>query len=77
MIAELVDISKEGMRFRTKVKLFTGVLLKISGAHFTGVVKIKNIHKLLSDERTTYSVGAEFVSVKFKEPKGSFFSTSA
>lgn len=75
--AELVDLSREGMRFKCEEKLRVGMLVKISSSYLKGVAKIKNVHKIYFQNRTVYSVGAEFVSVTFKEPKGGFYSATA
>jgi len=74
---ELVDISKNGMRFRTNVTLSKGLLIKLSGSLVSGVAKISNVQKIHRDQSKTYSVGAEFVSVIFSEPRGGFYSASA
>ncbi len=75
-IAEMVDLSKDGMRFKCSSKLCQGMLIKISGSMLKGIVKINNVHKLLSNGKTEYFIGAEFVSVIFKESHGVFYSTT-
>lgn len=75
--AELVNLSREGMRFKCEEKLRVGMIVKISSSYLKSVAKIKNIHKIYFQNRTVYSVGAEFISVTFKEPKGGFYSATA
>lgn len=75
--AEMVDLSKEGLRFQSREKLTPDMLIKISSPFLKGVAKIKNVHKMYFGEFAIYSVGAEFVSVAFMEPKGGFYSASA
>ncbi|MFQ5652117.1 MAG: J domain-containing protein [bacterium] len=73
----LVDVSPNGLRFQCNEKLLPDMLIKISGSLLKGVARIMNIHKIFREDRTVYSVGAEFVSVAFKQPRGGFYSSSA
>lgn len=74
---ELADISKNGMRFRTNVTLSKGLLIKLNGPLVSGVAKISNVQKMHGSQNKMYSIGTEFVSVIFKEPRGGFYSKSA
>lgn len=75
--AELIDLSKTGMRFRCGQRLNKDMLIKVSGKLMTGVAKVKNVHKIVYQGYQVYSVGAQFVSVAFRESKGSFYSSTA
>ena len=70
-IAEMVDLSKEGIRFKCHDKLNPGNMVKISSSKIKGIIKIKNVHKVLFNGTKVFSIGAEFVSVRFKESHGS------
>jgi len=74
---ELVDLSKAGMRFRCSERLNKGMLIKVSGKLLTGVAKVKNVHKIVYQGYRVFSVGAQFVSVAFRESKGGFYSGAA
>lgn len=76
-IAEMVDLSKDGIRFKCSSKLCQGMFVKISGSWLKGIVKINNVSKLLFNGKTEYFIGAEFVSVTFKESRGVFYSATA
>jgi len=77
MDAELVDISKHGLRFYTNEIIAPGKLIKISSGYLRGVAKIKNTHRVHKKGSALYSVGAEFVSVTFGESRGGFYSSTA
>ena len=73
---EMVDLSKEGMRFCCRERLTETNLIKISGPVLAGVARVKNVYKMHFDGHSLFSVGTQFVSVTFKEPRGGFYSTS-
>lgn len=77
MRAELVDISKKGLRFTTAERLSRGTLIKISSRRFKGVARINNVYKLMKGHQTRYSSGGEFISITFHEPRGGFYSNMA
>jgi len=76
-IAEMVDFSKEGIRFKCNDKLNPGMLIKISNSKIKGIIKIKNVQKMYYDSKIIFSIGAEFVSVTFNKSHGNLFSVSA
>ncbi|MCC6544177.1 MAG: DnaJ domain-containing protein [Nitrospirae bacterium] len=76
-IAEMIDLSRNGIRFKCFSKLSHGMFIKISGSWLKGIVKINNASKSLYNGETEYIIGAEFVSVTFKETRGVFYSATA
>ncbi len=74
---EIVDLSRNGMRFKCAVKLSEDMLIKVTGGPLRGVAKVRNVHKIVYLGYVSYSVGVEFVSVSFNQSKGGFYSASA
>ncbi len=74
---EMIDLSKDGMRFRCSERLKDTMLIKISGPLLKGVARVTNLHKIQFEGYSLFSVGTRFVSVTFKEPRGGFCSSSA
>jgi len=75
--AKLIDISPKGIRFICSEKLKDKSTLRLKSPLFKAVVKIVNSQQKLLNNKEYYSVGAEFIEVNFKSPRGSFYSTSA
>lgn len=75
--AEIVDLSPKGVRFTCCESLKPGTTVKISSAFLKGIVKIVNCQKRARPGRSSYIIGAQFLTVQLAEPKGSFFSASA
>ncbi len=75
--ARLIDVSTSGLRFHCSEKLTPDMLVKLSGPFLRGVAKVINVHKCFLGEQKVYSVGAEFISVVFVQPKGGFYSSKA
>jgi len=70
---DLVDISKEGFRFQGLEKVTIDTFIKISSPMLRGVAKINNVYKLHKNGQKYYSMGAKFVSVSFRDPRGGFY----
>ncbi len=75
--AVMIDFSTKGVRFRCSEKLNQNKVIKLSSPVLDATAKIHSIHDVRSgDGITSYTIGAEFISVFFKKPKGSFVFTS-
>ncbi len=74
---EIVDLSLQGMRFQCCDKLLPKMTIKISGRDLKAVAVVRNIYKIIDQGGILYSVGVEFLTVQFSQPKGSFYSASA
>jgi hypothetical protein len=72
----MIDLSTRGIRFRCRERLDHNAIIKLSCPILEATAKISNTRAVRSDETTYYTVGAEFLTVLFKKPKGSFVSTS-
>lgn len=77
VMADIVDLSPQGMRFQCREKLVPKTTVKISGRNLRAVAVVRNIHKMIARGGTCYSVGVEFITVQFSQPKAGFYSTSA
>lgn len=75
-LGQLIDFSRQGLRFNCDEHLLPDMLIKISGALMQGVARVKNVHKIFAGKGRKYSVGAEFVSVEFPDQKGTFYSST-
>ncbi len=75
--AAMIDLSTRGVRFRCLERLDHNTMIKLSSPILEATAKISNTRAVRSDEMTYYTVGAEFLTVFFKKPKGSFVSTAS
>jgi curved DNA-binding protein CbpA len=73
---KVVDLSPNGMRFQCRAKLLTNMAIKIGNQYLQAVAVVRNTHKIIEHGETLYSVGVEFLSVQFKQSKGSFYTAS-
>lgn len=74
--AAIIDLSTRGVRFRCNERLDHNAMIKLSSPVLEATAKISNTRAVKSDEITYYTVGAKFLTVLFKKPKGSFVSTT-
>ncbi len=72
----MVDFSPKGMRFLCADKLDPGTILKVQGSFFEASASVTNLREQFVDSRMLYSVGVEFLAIRFLEPRGSILSTS-
>ncbi len=75
--AEIIDVSPEGMRFRSGEKLKARSVIKISGTYLKAIAEVKHSHKMFFQGKTRYTIGVHFCSVTFANPNGAFYSTTA
>ena len=50
------------------------MVIKISSRDLKAVAVVRSTYKIIERGTTMYSVGIEFLSVQFSQPKGSFHS---
>ena len=74
--AKLLDISPKGVRFLCSEELKQESTIRLKSPLLNAVVKVVNSHQTLLNEKTCYTVGAEFLKVTFRSQKGSFYSAS-
>lgn len=74
--AEMINFSPGGIRFMCSEALTQRSVIKLSGPFFTAEALIINSQQN-SLTGKFYTVGAEFLTVTFKNTKGSFLSVSA
>ncbi len=72
--AKIQDLSPQGIRFTTKYKLPSNWTVKIKSPFFNALARIIRSESGQLNGKTIYSIGALFLNVKFKNPKGSFYS---
>ena len=73
----MIDFSPKGMRFVCNEKLTPQTVLKISSSLFEASGTVTNLTEEISSGKRYYAVGVCFLAVRFTEPRGTFFSTSA
>lgn len=71
--AVMVDLSPQGMKFRSFVGLHPGHVIKVECALFKAVAEIS--HSAATDD--AYLLGAKFLSIRFVASQGNFVQTSA
>jgi uncharacterized CHY-type Zn-finger protein len=76
VVGEIVDLSPQGMRFRCHEKLLPKMAIKISSRDLKAVAVVCNTSKVFDHGKVLYSVGVQFLSVQFSQPKGGLYSTS-
>jgi curved DNA-binding protein CbpA len=74
--AHMLDLSPKGIRFTCHDKLQRQSTINIGSPLFNAVARVVICEENTLTEKTTYSVGAQFLSVTFKSQKGSFYSGS-
>jgi hypothetical protein len=74
--AKLLDISPEGIRFLCPEEIKNESTIRLNSPLLKAVVKVVHSQKTLLNEKIYYSVGAEFLEVRFRSRKGSFYSTA-
>ena len=74
--AKLLDISPEGIRFLCSEEIKNESTIRLNSPLLKAVVKVVHSQKTLLNEKIYYSVGAEFLEVRFRSRKGSFYSTA-
>ncbi len=72
--AEILDLSPEGIRFACSEKLMQESIFRIECSLFQARAEVVNFNKNLSTDKPVYSVGARFLTVRFRNQKGSFYS---
>ena len=72
--AKILDLSTEGIRFICSDKLPEGSTINIECPLFKAEAEVVNSKINLLTDEPVYSVGARFLSVNFKSPRGSFYS---
>jgi curved DNA-binding protein CbpA len=73
----MIDFSPKGMRFICGEKLTPQTVLKISSSLFEASGTVTNLSEEISNGKRCYAVGVCFLAVRFIDPRGTFFSTSA
>jgi len=69
------DISPRGMQFVTKILPKTGMHIKVECEICTAVARVTNYEKRAAVLGMGWVVGVEFVTILFRETRGSFVST--
>ncbi len=72
---KIIDLSPKGIRFLCTEELKQKLIIKISSPLLKAIAKVINMQKKELNGKTFYAVGAQFLTVTFVNPKGSFFST--
>ena len=75
--ALMLDLSPMGIRMMCGKRLRKNAVIKLSGPFLKAIAEVKNSHRKESMGKIAYIVGAQFLSVSFNNPKGSFLSTVA
>jgi len=75
--AKMLDLSPKGIRFTCSEKLTPKSTIKIGCSTFKAEAEVVNYNKCLSNDIPIYSVGARFLTIKFRNPTGSFYSNFA
>ncbi len=73
--AKIIDLSPRGIRFLCCEELKQKLIVKLSSPLLKAIVKVVNTQKKEIDGKAFYTIGAQFLTVTFANPKGSFFST--
>jgi hypothetical protein len=68
------DISPKGMQFVTKMPPKTGMHIKVECETCTAVARVTNYEKRASQSGMKWIVGVEFVTILFRQSRGSFVS---
>ncbi len=72
----MIDFSPKGMRFLCANKPDPGAILKVQSSFFEASASVTNLREQVVQGQRLYSVGVEFLAIRFLEPKGSILSTS-
>jgi DnaJ-class molecular chaperone len=73
-VAQMLDVSTDGVRFVCSQKLNENLILRLISSLFKAEVKVISSQKCILHGKTKYNVGAQFISVTFRNPRGSFIS---
>jgi hypothetical protein len=73
--AILLDLSPKGIRFLCNEELEQESIIKLSSHLLKAIAKVVNTQREEVSMKTSYTVGAHFLTVTFANPKGSFFSS--
>lgn len=73
----MIDFSPRGLRFICGRRIAPQTVLKISSRLFEASGTVTNLSEEVSDGQPCYAVGVCFRAVRFTDPRGTFFSTSA
>jgi curved DNA-binding protein CbpA len=72
--AKILDLSTKGIRFNCSEKLPHGSTINIECLLFKARAEVVNSQINLMTDKPTYSVGARFLSINFRGPRGLFYS---
>jgi hypothetical protein len=73
----MIDFSPKGMRFLCDGKIAAHSVLKISCDLLEAAGVVTNVSEEIDREQKIYAIGVCFLAVRFADPRGTFFSTSA
>lgn len=73
--AEILDLSPIGIRFLSAEKPDRKSVVKLSSPLLKAIAEVTNVREKKVPGKILFSVGARFLTVRFTNPKGSFFST--
>jgi curved DNA-binding protein CbpA len=73
--AILLDLSPKGIRFLCNEELEQESIIKLSSHLLKAIAKVVNTQREEVSMKTSYTIGAHFITVTFANPKGSFFSS--
>jgi curved DNA-binding protein CbpA len=74
--ARVLDLSPKGVRFQCAEGLQENSVIKLNSPLLSAIARVVNTKKEAEGEQVFYYVGAQFLTVAFRNPKGSFFSTA-
>ena len=72
--ARILDLSPKGVRFHCAEELKKDSVIKLNSPLLSAIARVVNVKKEV--QGVLHSVGAQFLTVAFINPKGSFFSTA-
>lgn len=68
------DVSPKGFCFITASEISAGAIIKVDGDHFRTVAEVTHCDSIHQQNQLVFAIGAAFLSVIFKHPKGGFLS---
>jgi curved DNA-binding protein CbpA len=74
--ARILDMSPKGVRFQCAEDLQEDSVIKLNSPLLSAIARVVNVKKEAEGEQMSYSVGTQFLTVAFRNSKGSFFSTA-
>jgi curved DNA-binding protein CbpA len=75
--AEMLDVSTDGVRFICSQKLNVKLNLRLMSSLFRAEAQVISSQKCIVHGKTNYCIGAQFTSITFNKPRGSFVSNTA